>query len=299
MSEEITQVDATQTQQTTEVVEENKQVTTEETKATEEIVAEGSEKSNEGQDVKTKSKEEQKQEPTIDELKTRLQEYEVREEEDKLLRQKLGLPEDMDQRTYDYMNIEQQVINDGKNRYLRLCTEYGVDADPSKIDASIEALKASDPAKGYEFIRKLEYLGQEVGSKRQAINQQVSNYEISKFANDYNSLLQASPALNNIVTTYVQNYGGTGNMYNQLSNVMDIVMPAYQEAFEAGKRYALSEKVKSDTSEVKGGIATNPTVTSYSSGDVFTREQLKRMSSEDFAKYESVIRQQMLEGKIR
>ena len=62
MSEEITQVDATQTQQTTEVVEENKQVTTEETKATEEIVAEDSEKSNEGQDVKTESKEPQREE---------------------------------------------------------------------------------------------------------------------------------------------------------------------------------------------------------------------------------------------
>ena len=297
MSEEITQVEATETQATQEVVEENKQVSTGGDNA--EVAEENLTKGNEGDEVKTNTVEEQKHEPTVDELKTRLQEYEVREEEDRLLRQKLGLPEDMDSRAYDYMNIEQQIINDGKNRYLRLCTEYGVDADPSKIDKSIEALKASDPAKGYEFIRRLEGLGQEVGYKRQAINQQVSSYEINKFATEYNTLLQASPALNNIVNTYVQTYGGSGNMYNQLTSVMDIVMPAYQEAFEAGKRYALSDQARKDTSEVQGGVATSPTTASYTSGDTFTRAQISKMSSDDFAKYEKTIRQQMLEGKIR
>lgn len=297
MSEEITQVEATETQATQEVVEENKQVSTGGDNA--EVAEENLTKGNEGDEVKTNTAEEQKHEPTVDELKTRLQEYEVREEEDRLLRQKLGLPEDMDSRAYDYMNIEQQIINDGKNRYLRLCTEYGVDADPSKIDKSIEALKASDPAKGYEFIRRLEGLGQEVGYKRQAINQQVSSYEINKFATEYNTLLQASPALNNIVNTYVQTYGGSGNMYNQLTSVMDIVMPAYQEAFEAGKRYALSDQARKDTSEVQGGVATSPTTASYTSGDTFTRAQISKMSSDDFAKYEKTIRQQMLEGKIR
>jgi hypothetical protein len=297
MSEEITQVEATETQATQEVVEENKQISTGGDNAE---VADGNlTKGNEGDEVKTNTVEEQKYEPTVDELKTRLQEYEVREEEDRLLRQKLGLPEDMDSRAYDYMNIEQQIINDGKNRYLRLCTEYGVDADPRNIDKSIEALKASDPAKGYEFIRRLEGLGQEVGYKRQAINQQVSSYEINKFATEYNTLLQASPALNNIVNTYVQTYGGSGNMYNQLTSVMDIVMPAYQEAFEAGKRYALSDQARKDTSEVQGGVATSPTTASYTSGDTFTRAQISKMSSDDFAKYEKTIRQQMLEGKIR
>ena len=297
MSEEITQVEATETQPTQEVVEENKQVSTGGDNA--EGAEENLTKGNEGDEVKTNTVEEQKHEPTVDELKTRLQEYEVREEEDRLLRQKLGLPEDMDSRAYDYMNIEQQIINDGKNRYLRLCTEYGVDADPNNIDKSIEALKASDPAKGYEFIRRLEGLGQEVGYKRQAINQQVSSYEINKFATEYNTLLQASPALNNIVNTYVQTYGGSGNMYNQLTSVMDIVMPAYQEAFEAGKRYALSDQARKDTSEVQGGVATSPTTASYTSGDTFTRAQISKMSSDDFAKYEKTIRQQMLEGKIR
>ena len=85
-------------------------------------------------------------EPTTEELKAKLREYEVREEEDRVLREKLGL-KDVDQATYNYMNLDQQIVNEGKQVYLRLCNEYGIDANPEKIDASVEALKQSDPAK--------------------------------------------------------------------------------------------------------------------------------------------------------
>ena len=87
-------------------------------------------------------------EPTAEELKAKLREYEVREEEDRALREKLGL-KDVDQATYNYMNLDQQIVNEGKQVYLRLCNEYGIDANPDKIDASVEALKQSDPAKAY------------------------------------------------------------------------------------------------------------------------------------------------------
>lgn len=238
-------------------------------------------------------------EPTTEELKAKLKEYEVKAEEEKLIRQKLGLPDDIDSTAYNYMTAEQQVINQGKTEYLRLCTEYGIDADPAKIDASIEALKQSDPAKGYEFLRRFEALGQSVAYKRNQIQSYVSNYEVGKFSNEYNDLLSASPALNNIVTQYVQNYSGSGNMYNQLHNVMDIVLPAYREAFEAGRSYALADNARKDTSAVQGGIATTPTTTSYSGDTVFTRDQIRRMSSDEFAKYEKVIQQQIREGKIK
>ena len=79
---------------------------------------------------------------------------------------------------------------------------------------------------------------------------------------------------------------------------MDIILPVYQEAYNAGKQYTLQDKAKNDTSAVQGGIATQSTQT-YSSGQVFTRDQIKRMSPEEFAKYEKVIQQQMMEGKIQ
>ena len=244
------------------------------------------------------NQEEPPKQQSVEELQAKLKEYEVREEEDRMLREQLGIG-DVDQRTYNYMNIDQQIVNEGKQVYLRLCNEYGIDANPAKIDVSVEALKQSDPAKAYEFQRKFEQLGNEVEYKRQVVQQQNNVYEVNKFEQDYNQLLNASPALTNIMSQYIQTYGNAGgNMYGQLKSVMDIILPAYQEAFNAGKQYALQDKARKDTSSVQGGIATANTQT-YSPGMVFTREQIAKMSPDEFAKYEKDIQRQMIEGKIQ
>lgn len=297
--DEITNGQATETQTTDTVAEENTQANQEQQSNEQEQVDTNVENSNEdvqGEDTQQNTVD-IKQEPTTEELKNRLKEYEVREEEDKLLRQRLGL-QDIDSQTFNYMNVEQQIINEGKQQYLKLCTEYGIDANPDRIDQSIEELKKTDPAKGYEFIHRFEALGQEVANRRQYVQQEVNNYEVSKFSNDYNQLLNASPALQQIVASYIQNYSYKGNIYNQLEGVMNIILPAYQEAFEAGKAYSLQDKARKDTTQVSGGIATSPTTTTYSGDGTFTRDQIKKMSSEEFAKNEVAIRQAMLEGKI-
>ena len=239
-------------------------------------------------------------EPTAEELKAKLREYEVREEEDRVLREKLGL-KDVDQATYNYMNLDQQIVNEGKQVYLRLCNEYGIDANPDKIDASVEALKQSDPAKAYEFQRKFESLGNEVTYRRQAVQQQNTYYEVQKFERDYNDIIQASPALNNVLTQYVQTYNPMqgGDVYSQLKGVVDILMPCYQEAFEAGKRFALGDKAKRDTTPVQGGVAAGGGTNTYVAGTTFTREQIRNMSPAEFAKNEVAIKQAMMEGKIQ
>ena len=239
-------------------------------------------------------------EPTTEELKAKLREYEVREEEDRVLREKLGL-KDVDQATYNYMNLDQQIVNEGKQVYLRLCNEYGIDANPEKIDASVEALKQSDPAKAYEFQRKFESLGNEVVNRRQAVQQQNTYYEVQKFERDYNDIIQASPALNNVLTQYVQTYNPMqgGDVYGQLKGVVDILMPCYQEAFEAGKRFALGDKAKRDTTPVQGGVAAGGGTNTYVAGTTFTREQIRNMSPAEFAKNEAAIKQAMMEGKIQ
>lgn len=302
MSEEITNPGT----DTTQVADAANEVNTVEDQTTQVTAPEGNEQSpvensNEGEQVENgegQKTDDQPAQPTIEELQSKLKEYEVREEEDRLLREQLGL-KDLDSQTYNYMNIDQQIVNEGKQVYLRLCNEYGIDANPDKIDASVEQLKQSDPAKAYEFQRRFEQLGQEVEYKRHAVQQQNAVYEISKFEQDYSQLLNAAPALNNIMAQYVQAYGAnTPNMYGQLKNIMDIVLPAYQEAFNAGKQYALQDKAKKDTSGVQGGIATANTQT-YTPDTVFTRSQIARMSSDEFAKYEKQIQQQMLEGKIQ
>ena len=63
---------------------------------------------------------EQKQ-PTVEELQSKLKEYQVREEEEKMIREQLGISDNIDSQTFSYMNIDQQIVNEGKQVYLRLC----------------------------------------------------------------------------------------------------------------------------------------------------------------------------------
>jgi len=300
MAEEITTTAASETQSVVTAPEENTtasqdpQVTTQETTNEVNTVENGNEQVEENNAQTTESTEQQ---PTVEQLQARIKEYEVREEEDRKLRETLGI-QDVDQQTFNLMNMDQQIVNVGKQQYLRLCNEYGIDADPSKIDASVKALKETDPAKGYEFERRFEQLGNEVVGRRQEVQRQNAIYEVSKFQNDYNQILNASPALTNVMAQYVQSYGDTPNMYGQLHNVMDIILPVYQEAYNAGKQFALQDKAKNDTSAVQGGVATQNT-SSYTSGQYFTRDQIKHMSPEEFAKHETAIMQQMREGKIQ
>lgn len=299
MAEEITQTTASETQSVVTASEENTTASQDPQSISQENINEDAtvENGNGEQVGDNQETESTNQQPTVEQLQAKIKEYEVREEEERKLRETLGI-QDVDQQTFNLMNMDQQIVNVGKQQYLRLCNEYGIDADPSRIDASVKALKESDPAKGYEFERRFEQLGSEVVSKRQAVQQQNAYYEVSKFQNDYNQILNASPALNNVMAQYVQSYGNTPNMYSQLHNVMDIILPVYQEAYNAGKQFALQDKVKNDTSAVQGGVATQNTQT-YSSGQYFTRDQIKHMSPEEFAKHESVIMQQMREGKIQ
>lgn len=302
MVDEVTNQPGTETQPTEQVVEEN--INQGQTPADVQDEGQQGENSNveqegqEGAPTEAPSEEPTTQpEPTLEELKAKISQYELRDEEDRMLRERLGI-QDVDQRTFDYMNIDQQIVNEGKQVYLRLCNEYGIDANPDKIDASIQELMKTDPAKAYEFQRRFDNLSNEVVARRQEVQTQNAVYEVNKFENDYNSILTASPTISRIMQEYVQNYGTRGNIYNQLQSVMDIIMPAYQEAFNAGRMYALEDKAKKDTTPVQGGVATAQTNT-YQPGQVFTREQIRKMSPEEFAKNEKFIQQQMVEGKIQ
>lgn len=297
MADEITNVGTDTTQVVADATNEVNTVDDQQTQVT---AQEGNEQppvENSNQEVNEEGvKEDGTPELTNEQLIAKLKEYEVRDEEDRMIREKLGL-QDIDQQTYNYMNLDQQIVNAGKQEYLRLCNEYSINADPSKIDESVEELKKTDPARAYEFQRKFEMLSADVENRRNYIQQENTIYEVNKFQQDYNQLLNVSPAISNIMAQYVQNYGHSGNMYGQLKGVMDIILPAYQEAFEAGKMFALQGKAKQDTSAVSGGVATANTNT-YNSGTVFTREQISKMSTDEFAKYEKVIAQQIREGRI-
>ena len=301
MSEEITNNGTDTTQVTNDVVNEENSINDQTTQ--QETVEDGNEVVENSNDVETQDdgqqelQQEQKQ-PTVEELQSKLKEYQVREEEEKMIREQLGISDDIDSQTFSYMNIDQQIVNEGKQVYLRLCNEYGIDANPANIDDSVNKLKETDPAKAYEFQKRFEDLGNEIEYRRGMVQQQHANYEINKFATDYNQILNSSPAINELLTSYVKSYAGQGNVYQELQGVLEAIMPAYQEAFNAGRQFALQDKAKKDTSGVSGGVATANTQT-YSSGTTFTREQIRKMSTDEFAKYEKQIKQAMIEGKIQ
>lgn len=305
MGQEIANQPGTETQQANVAVEENiNQVETQPgseqeqtTQVDENSNLDASQEGNKEDGEQPPQGNEEDKKPTLEELQAKIEQYELRDEEDRRLRERLGI-QDVDQETYNFMNIDQQIVNEGKQVYLRLCNEYGVDANPEKLDASVKELMSKDPAKAYEFQRKFDSLSNEVVARRQEVQTQSAIYEANKFENEYKPLLDASPALMNIMQQYVQNYGRRGDVYNNLKSVIDTIMPAYQEAFNAGRMYALNAKAKQDTTPVQGGVATANTNT-YQPGQVFTREQIRRMSPEEFAKNEKFIKQQMIEGKIQ
>lgn len=299
MAEDVTTMEPSSETQTTQVAEENTVTEPQTQTEGQENQTEATGENSNGEQVQGQEENtESAPQPTVEQLQAKIKEYEVRDEEEAKLKEALGIS-DIDNQTFSLMNMDQQIVNVGKQEYLKLCNAYGIDANPANIDASVAELKAKDPAKGYEFERRFEQLGNEVVNKRQAVQQQNTYYEVSKFQNDYGKVLEVSPAINNVMTQYVQAYGPAGgNMYEQLSNIMALALPIYQEAFNAGKAVALQDKTKADTSGVQGGVATQNT-TSYNSGHTFTRDQIRRMSPEEFNKYEKVIEQQMREGKIQ
>ena len=133
--------------------------------------------------------------------------------------------------------VEQPAENSTQEEVNGEQTQTTEDGEQQK-QPTVEELKKTDPAKAYEFQRRFEGLSNEVMNKRNAVQQQNAYYEVNKFEQEYSPILHSSPALYNIMSQYVQNYGNTGNMYGQLKNVLDTIMPAYQEAFNAGRQYA-------------------------------------------------------------
>lgn len=227
----------------------------------------------------------------------KLKEYELIEAERVALQERLGLsnvrPDEV-----NYINADQQVVNIAQQELLRLCNEYGVNADINEFDKSLHDLKQTNPQKGFELERRVETLMQDVGYKRQQIAVQASNQQVQRFAQENQSILQASPVINNILTEYAYYNQGDPNIYSNLNMINNYLMAVCREAFEAGTKYQANENAKTDTSKVQGGIVNAPQ-SGYAGGEhIFTRAELKTMSQEEFAKNEKKIQEQMYKGLI-
>lgn len=130
---------------------------------------------------------------TQEELARKLKEYELKEQEQEALKRRLGLDDSYDNDEANLINMEQAIINRGKRQYLDLCTKYGVDANPDTIEQTVQNLKLTDPAKGFQLERDIENLSYRVNAqKNEIVNYQYQN-SLNKFYNENIELLQASP----------------------------------------------------------------------------------------------------------
>ena len=264
---------------TTEVVEDT---SSDDTKESEEP---GQKPEGEGQDTTQTSVEENQ------ELAKKLREYELHKEEQDLLRRRLGLSNEISDEELGMASIEQRVINQGQLAYLDLCNKYGVNADLNRIDQTIAELKQTDPAKGYEFERQLERVADRVNGQRQEIANTRFSSGVQQFERDNAEIISASPVVQNTLAQVVQANAGDPQIYNILNNTMSYIQALYSEAFAYGKQFALLDNAKKDTSRVEGGIVNGTNQITPSGGNLYTRQQIDRMSQSEFEKnYEAIMR---------
>lgn len=232
-------------------------------------------------------------------LERRLREYEIQQQEQELLRQRLGIDNNVSDTDVSLINMEQQVINQGKTAYLDLCNQYGIDSNPANLDANVEALKRTDPAKGYAFERAVEKLTEDINGKKAQIASYQYNNSINQFAKDYGEILNVSPALNNALTQVAQANYNNPYVYDTLKSTMDYLTAIYAEAYQYGQRDTSIRNAKKDTSGVQGSITKDINQTSAPTIKVYSAQDIDKMSQDEFEKNYDTIMRLYAEGKIQ
>lgn len=235
--------------------------------------------------------------PAQSELEQRLKEYELREEERKNIAKRLGV-EEQEADILNLNSLEAQVENQANAIFVRMCSDYGVDANPANMQASLDQLKTADPAKYYDFINKAKDINAELQTKKAHIATANFNYGVNKYVQENQQLIDNIPAFKQIVSDYCAANQGSPYIYNDLNNIREMALGLIRSGIEIGQASALQQKAKADTSAVSGGVAVNQNPV-YSSDKVWTRAEIDKMSTEEFAKHEKAIMQAYAEGKIQ
>lgn len=237
----------------------------------------------------------------INALKQKLQEYQMREEEIKNLSSRLGTDKVQDvqiAQAHQQMDI---INNQAQQAYIKLCNEYGVDYRPDKIDASSLELKEKDPQRYYELVNRIEHLDNLVTNKRNEVNSYIYQKELSNALAQYQSVMDASPALSGAITNYLRNNYGV-NPNQAIQAFMDLATPVYKEAFEYGRLYAQQEAVKAQNNPsetLNDNIAMKNASYASTNPRPFTLAEIDAMSQAEFEKNEAEIDRQFKAGLIK
>ena len=239
---------------------------------------------------------------TLDEAKTKLKEYELREQEALDLRARLNIDTPTHNPHLD--TLEATVDNMAQQSWIKLCNEFGVDYTPEGIEKSQAELLEKDPKAFYKFQALGERLYQDVETKKAEIHATRVNHEIESFVENNKPILESSPVVSQLIGDYIQdNIYSMRNPSQELNSLMESIKMIYNEAIEVGKYIALHDKVANDTSsfDSNNSIATSNT-SNYpldSGKHIFTRAEISAMDLKTFAKHEKEIANQMVNGLIK
>lgn len=235
-----------------------------------------------------------------DKLQERLKEYELSENEMAQLKQRLGV-DNVDYTTNEIVQTLDILQNQAQQEYIKICNQFGVDYRPEAIEASAKALLEKDPKAYYELQTNLDRLNNAYNAKQAEIQNYAVQRDIGTFYQENQTLLQASPVLQNLVNEYIQTSAPQYINKGSLNDLLTRAKSIYAEAFDAGMRYGKlnTQNNPGDVLNTSVATTTQQTYPTQSGSKIYTRAEISRMSDAEFIKNQKVIEEQMIKGLIK
>jgi hypothetical protein len=234
-------------------------------------------------------------------LKKQLEEYQLRDKELAELQQRLGVNY---QNPASIQAMQQREILDNQiqQNYIQVCNKFGIDYNPDKIEASANELRTKDPQSYYDFRLALDSLENIANTKRNEIDTYIRNIELQTALASKKQVLDASPAINAIINQSIEQ-GIIQNPNTDIDAILNLVMPAYKEAFEAGRLIERQGKAQSvPPAQVLNNsvMAGNASSLQGQPGEhIFTADEIRNMSYKDYQKNQKAIDSQAIRGLIQ
>lgn len=228
----------------------------------------------------------------LDELRARLKEYELRDNEIKELGQRLGTDKAGDVKILQARTQLDILNNQATQEYINLCNYYGVDYRPDKIEASAQELLKNSPEAFVQLQFKLNKLNEDTTSKRTEIQNYIHQAERTNALAQYKDVLNASQAMGTAMNMFLDS-GLVDSPTEAVTEFMNMATPIYREAFEYGRAYAMQQAEQAKQANPatvlnNNSIAQNATYTATAPKS-FTPDDIANMSLEDFKRYETEI----------
>lgn len=233
-----------------------------------------------------------------DKLVAKLKEYELQDAEVNQLKQRLGV-DNVDYSKAQITNAYDLIDNQAHQEYLKLCNKFGVDYRPEYIEESAKKLEETNPKAYWELRANLDRLQATVNAKKNEVRNFEVSREVNSFYRDYEPILNASPVISSIVQEYISTTPPQYISRQGLEVFMDRTKQIYAEAYNAGMQMAQTQ-TKNDPKNVLNTSVMSNQGSAYplNTEHRFTRDEIAKMSTAEFAKNEKAIMAQMAKGLI-